>query len=87
VTIEIDPEEPEYVSEGWSRGGAGDGAHDRRDAMGAAAAAMAGGGSGGDRDGVERTGEELATADVKQMMMRMPEQLRHTAVEVPVKVR
>ncbi|ACO70297.1 predicted protein, partial [Micromonas commoda] len=42
VTIEIDPEEPEY---------------------------------------------ELALADAKQMIVRMPEQLRHTAVEVPAKCR
>ena len=95
VTIEIDAEEPEYVSQGWSaEGGAaaaaaagGGGKDDAKkkkisggddgDAMEAAAAAMAGG----------KTEAELATADVKQMVMRMPEQLRHTAVEVPVKAR
>jgi hypothetical protein len=79
VTIEIDAEEPEYVSEGWSNlGGGNDATKGKKqkidDAMDVAGAAMA-------------TGEELAKADVKQMVMRMPEQLRHTAVEVPVKAR
>jgi hypothetical protein len=67
VTIEIDAEEPEYVSEGWSNlGGGNDATKGKKqkidDAMDVAGAAMA-------------TGEELAKADVKQMVMRMPEQL------------
>lgn len=98
VTIEIDPEEPEYVSEGWSGGKAdakkshAGGGHDGDDAAmeGAAAAMAMSGGDDGDHGGFGvggKAGAAPAIADVKQMVMRMPEQLRHTAVEVPVKAR
>ena len=82
VTIEIDPEEPEYVSEDWDKGkdaatkvpgGEGNGKATAKTTEAAANGA--------------KTAEELALADAKQMIVRMPEQLRHTAVEVPAKCR
>jgi hypothetical protein len=75
VTIEIDPEEPEYVAEGYK-------AADRDDSVAAAAKAMASGADANERDDDPAAREAALTkADVKQMVMRMPEQLRHTAVE------
>ena len=84
VTIEIDPEEPEYVGEGYAPARAAE----RDDGLAAAANAAAGGANANDRDDHPAARETaLAKSDVKQMVMRMPEQLRHTAVEVPVKAR
>lgn len=84
VTIEIDPEEPEYVGEGYAPARAAE----RDDGLAAAANAAADGANANDRDDHPAARETaLAKADVKQMVMRMPEQLRHTAVEVPVKAR
>ena len=80
VTIEIDPEEPEYVGEGYAPARAAE----RDDGLAAAANAAAGGANANDRDDHPAARETaLAKSDVKQMVMRMPEQLRHTAVEVP----
>jgi ATP-dependent RNA helicase DDX31/DBP7 len=81
VTIEMDPEEPEYVSEDWKKD---------TESLGTSSKGTNEGGMNGAMDAMAngtKTQEELALADAKQMIMRMPEQLRHTAVEVPAKCR
>ena len=82
VTIEIDPEEPEYVSEDWDKGKDAATKVPGDEGNGKATAKTTDDAANG-----AKTAEELALADAKQMIVRMPEQLRHTAVEVPAKCR
>ena len=72
VTIEIDPEEPEYVSEDWDKGKGAATKVPGDEGNGKATAKITDDAANG-----AKTAEELALADAKQMIVRMPEQLRH----------
>jgi ATP-dependent RNA helicase DDX31/DBP7 len=91
ATIEIDPEEPEVVDEGWTGNGHGNG---NGNGHGGGVSKGKGNPNSNDADAAMKDaiaaldgGADLGAEDVKKMVMRMPEQLRHTAVEVPAKCR
>ena len=80
VSIEIEPEEPEIVAEdGNGRRAAKNGTTIGGDGRAAGAEATDAGASAGEREHVSKA---AASAP-----LRMPEQIRHTAVEVPAKAR